>query len=205
MDRVVLIGADARRQTERSDTMGNASKPGTAVAATPAGRRGWQIVWGMVLIACGILAVLMPEIAALATAVVFAWLLIVGGIGEIAYAAHTRTQAGFGWKLASGILTLVLGIAILVVPVAGVASLALLVGAFLFVTGISRTMLGWRVRPHRGWGWIVFDGLLSIVIAILIALGWPQSSLAFIGLLTGFTLIITGLWRLMLRPLAPTP
>jgi uncharacterized membrane protein HdeD (DUF308 family) len=61
------------------------------------------------------------------------------------------------------------------------------------------------VRPHRGWGWIVFDGLLSIVIAIIIALGWPQSSLAFIGLLTGFTLIITGLWRLMLRPLAPTP
>lgn len=185
--------------------MGNASKPATAVPATPAGRRGWQIVWGVVLIACGILAVLMPEIAALATAVVFASLLIVGGIGEIAYAAHTRTQAGFGWKLASGVLTLVLGIAILVVPVAGVASLALLVGAFLFVTGISRTMLGWRVRPHRGWGWIVFDGLLSIVIAILIALGWPQSSLAFIGLLTGFTLIITGLWRLMLRPLAPTP
>src|SRR5574340_154028 len=165
--------------------------------------RGWQVAWGIVLIACGILAVLMPEIAALATAVVFAWLLIVGGIGEIAYGIHTRVQAGFGWKLASGILTLVLGIAILAIPFAGVASLALLVGAFLLVSGISRTMLGWRLRPHRGWGWILFDGLLAIVIAILIAAGWPQSSLAFIGLLTGFTLIITGIWRLMLRPPAP--
>lgn len=193
------------------------SNPGRAASAPPAGAagaaqnagsvarvgRGWQIAWGIVLVACGILAVLMPGIAALATAVVFAWLLIVGGIGEIAYAVHTRTHPGFGWKLASGILTLVLGIAILAIPVAGVASLALLVGAFLFVTGVSRTMLGWRVRPHRGWGWIVFDGLLSIAIAILIASGWPQSSLAFIGLLTGFTLIITGLWRLMLQPPAP--
>lgn len=161
--------------------------------------RGWQVAWGIVLIVCGILAVLMPEIAALATAVVFAWLLIIGGACELAYAVHTRGHPGYGWKLASGVLTLVLGIAILVLPFAGVASLALLVGAFLLVGGISRVILGRRVRPQRGWGWILFDGLLSIVIAILIASRWPQSSLAFIGLLTGFTLIITGVWRLMLR------
>lgn len=189
--------------------------PSSARAAAPAGAagayatvaqrsRGWPIAWGVILIVCGILAVLMPEVAALATAVVFAWLLIIGGIGEIAYAVHTRGHAGLGWKLASGILTLVLGIAILVLPLAGVASLALLVGAFLFVGGISRAMLAWRMRPLRGWGWVLFDGLLSIVIAVLIAAGWPQSSLAFIGLLTGFTLIITGVWRLMLRPPAQT-
>jgi len=160
---------------------------------------GWQIAWGVLLIICGILAVAMPGVAALATALVFAWLLIFGGGCEIAYAIQTRDKNGFGWKLASGILTLVLGIAILVLPLAGAASLALLVGAFLFASGITRTVLAFRLKPQRGWGWILFDGLLSIGLALLIAIGWPQSSLAFIGLLTGFTLILTGIWRIMLR------
>jgi Short repeat of unknown function (DUF308) len=82
---------------------------------------------------------------------------------------------------------LMLGIAILVLPLAGVASLALLVAAFLFAGGITRTALAFRFKPRRGWGWVLFDGLLSIGLAILIAIGWPQTSLAFVGLLTGFT------------------
>lgn len=165
---------------------------------------GWPVVWGVLLILAGVLAVLMPGIAALATALIFAWLLVFGGAFEIVYAVQTRSRDGFGWKLASGILTLVLGIAILIVPLAGVASLALMVGAFLFAGGVTRTLLAFRLKAQSGWGWILFDGLLSIAVAIFIAIGWPQSSLAFIGLLTGFSLIATGIWRIVLRnhPLA---
>jgi uncharacterized membrane protein HdeD (DUF308 family) len=165
---------------------------------------GWRVAWGVLLIIAGILAIVMPGVAALATALIFGWLLLFSGIFEIAYAVHTRAHAGFGWKLASGILTLVLGVAIVFLPVAGIASLALLVGAFLFAGGIARVVLSFRLRPARGWGWVLFDGLLSIALAILIAIGWPASSIAFIGLLTGFTLVFTGIWRIVLRhaPLA---
>jgi uncharacterized membrane protein HdeD (DUF308 family) len=165
--------------------------------------RGWQIFWGVLLIIAGCLAVMMPAIAALANALVFAWVLILAGGGEIVYAFQTRASHGFGWKLASGILTLLLGLAIFILPVAGIASLALLVGAFLLLGGITRTILAWRMRPLRGWGWVMFDGLLSIVVALLIALGWPATSLAIIGLLTGFTLISTGVWRIMLARSTP--
>jgi uncharacterized membrane protein HdeD (DUF308 family) len=188
----------AARFLQRGAIMADAKNAASGVqhGATAA---GWQLAWGVLLILSGVLAVSMPGIAALATAIVFAWLLIFGGAFEIVYAIQTRGRDGFGWKLASGILTLVLGIAILVVPIAGVASLALMVGAFLFAGGITRTMLALRLKPRSGWGWILFDGLLSIGVAILIAIGWPQSSLAFIGLLTGFSLIATGVWRILLR------
>jgi uncharacterized membrane protein HdeD (DUF308 family) len=63
-------------------------------------------------------------------------------------------------------------------------------------------MLALRFRPRRGWGWVLFDGLLSIVLAALIATGWPESSIAFIGLLTGFVLISAGVWRIVLHRLA---
>jgi uncharacterized membrane protein HdeD (DUF308 family) len=167
-------------------------------AASPA--RGWQVTWGVLLIISGILAMLMPGIAAYATALVFAWVLVIGGALELAYAIQTREHKGFGWKLASGILTLALGLAILVLPLAGVASLAMLVGAFLFVGGITRTVLAFKLKPEHGWGWVLFDGLLSIVVAVLVAVGWPETSIAFIGLLTGFWLIWAGVWRILLRP-----
>jgi uncharacterized membrane protein HdeD (DUF308 family) len=163
---------------------------------------GWYIVWGLLLIASGVLAVLMPVVAALATGLIFGWLLVLGGVCEIVYAVQTRTHDHFGWKLLSGVLTLVLGVAVVILPLAGAASLALLVGAFLFVGGVVRTTLAFRLRPRRGWGWVLFDGLLSVVLASLIAAGWPESSIAFIGLLTGFVLISAGLWRIVLHRLA---
>lgn len=108
----------------------------TRTVVVPGG--DWQVAWGVLLIIAGILAILMPGIAALATALFLSWLLIFGGVFELAYAIQTRATGGFGWKLASGILILLLGIAILAVPLAGVVSLALLVGAFLIVGGIAR-------------------------------------------------------------------
>jgi uncharacterized membrane protein HdeD (DUF308 family) len=86
---------------------------------------------------------------------------------------------------------------------ADVASLALLVGGFLFAGGIARTLLAIQLKPARGWGWVLVDGLLSIVIAGLIAIGWPENSIAFIGLLTGVWLIWAGAWRIMLRHTTP--
>jgi uncharacterized membrane protein HdeD (DUF308 family) len=179
--------------------MANTTRVDTDRTTPAAPGTGWHVLWGILLIVTGVLAILMPEVAALATVLVLGWLLIFSGVFEIAYAFHTRATGSFGWKLASGVLTLVLGIALVFVPVAGIASLALLVGAFLFASGIARVVLAFRLRPRRGWGWVLLDGLLSLALAILIAVGWPASSVAFIGLLTGFTLLFTGIWRILLR------
>ena len=161
--------------------------------------RGWVVVWGILLIVTGVLALLMPGVAALATALTLAWLLVFAGVVELVHAIQTRTRPGFGWKLASGIITLLLGLSLLLFPVAGIASLALLIGAFIFAGGISRLILAFRIRPQKGWGWVLFDALLSIVIGALIAWGWPASSMAFIGVLTGVWLLFTGVWRIVVE------
>ena len=163
----------------------------------PAGT-GWDVAWGVLLVIGGVLAVMMPEVAALATTLVFGWLLILCGVFELGYAIQTRHR-GFGWKLTSGILTLLLGLAIVVFPLTGTISLGLLVGAFLLVGGVARTAFAFQLKPLSGWGWVVFDGLLSIALAILILIGWPGSSLIVIGVLTGLWLISAGIWRIFLR------
>jgi uncharacterized membrane protein HdeD (DUF308 family) len=170
----------------------------TTQTTVPTHSRGWSIGWGVLLIIVGFLALLMPEIAALATVLTLAWLLAFAGVVEIVHAFQTRHRSGFGWKLAAGIITLLVGIGILFFPVAGIATLALWIGALIFAGGIVRVILAFRVRPAKGWGWVLFDGILSIVIGLLIAWGWPASSIAFIGLLTGFWLLFSGFWRIML-------
>ena len=169
-------------------------------AATVDGQRvaRWVTILGIVMIVAGFLAVLAPGPAALAATVFFGAMFFVGGVAEVAHAVATRAETGFGWKLLSGIAMIVLGALFAIFPLAGIATLALLVGGLLLAHGVCSVVLAFKRRPRRGWGWILFDGVLSIVLAILIAAGWPSSSIAIIGLLAGFSLISAGMWRIML-------
>jgi uncharacterized membrane protein HdeD (DUF308 family) len=169
-------------------------------AVKPDSRRtgNWVIVWGVLLMVAGVLAIVIPAPAALAFTLLLAWLLVFAGVIEIVYAIHQRDEAGFGWKLAVGVATLALGVVMLVFPIASIATLALVIGAFLLASGASTVMLALRLRPKAGWGWVLFDGALSIVIGLLIAVGWPQNSIAFVGILVGICMISGGLWRIVL-------
>jgi uncharacterized membrane protein HdeD (DUF308 family) len=158
----------------------------------------WVIVWGVLLILGGIFAIVAPGAAAIATVLTLSWLFVFAGIVELVYAYHQRAEDGFGWKLASGLATLILGIVLLMYPIAAAATLALVIGAFMMATGVANVMLAFRLKPRSGWGLVLFDGLLSILIAILIAAGWPDSSIQFIGILVGVALISGGVWRIRL-------
>lgn len=171
-----------------------------AETAAPGVRRSgtWVIVWGVLLIIAGVLAIMEPGAAALAANLLLGWLFVFAGIVQLVYAFHQRAKDGFALKALSALLTLVLGIFLLVRPLAGIASIALLIGAFMFASGLSSVVLAFKLKPRKGWGWVLFDGILSIVIALLIAEGWPQSSIEFVGILVGIVMIYGGVWRIVL-------
>jgi uncharacterized membrane protein HdeD (DUF308 family) len=164
----------------------------------PTSTLNWRITFGVLLIFTGALAIFMPSIAAFSAVLVFAWLLILGGIFEIAHTFQRQDKTSFIWMLTVSTLTLVFGVILLITPLAGVASLAVLIGSFLFGSGIARTMLAFSLYGEKGWGWVLFDGLLSIGLAVLIAIEWPRSSLTIIGMIIGISLISAGVWRILL-------
>lgn len=169
------------------------------IAAPDARKAGtWVIVWGVLLIIAGVLAILQPAVAALAIDLLLAWLLVFAGIVQFVYAIQERGKDGFRFKILSAILTFLLGVFLLLRPMLGVASIALLIGAFLLASGASSVIMAFKLKPKAGWGWVLFDGILSVVIALLIAIGWPASSISFVGILVGFVMIYGGIWRIML-------
>jgi uncharacterized membrane protein HdeD (DUF308 family) len=62
------------------------------------------------------------------------------------------------------------------------------------------------MRPLSGWVGLLISGIASIVIALLIAAGWPSISLIVLGILLGVNFLSTGLAYLFvsraLRPAA---
>jgi uncharacterized membrane protein HdeD (DUF308 family) len=104
-----------------------------AEASVPERRKagGWVIVWGVSLIVAGIVAIVEPAVAAIATALLLAWLFVFSGVVELIYAFQQRAHDGLAWKVISGLSLLALGIYMLLFPIASIATLALLIAAFL--------------------------------------------------------------------------
>lgn len=170
---------------------------------------GWSLAMGILLVIAGVLALIFPVLAAVTAALYVGWFALIAGVIAIVVAIRTRSEPHLGWRIAVGVLYLVLGFLLVVNPIAGAASLALLVGALMAASGVVEIMLAVRMKPEAGWGWLLFNGILSIVLAILIAIGWPLGSLILIGYFVGFQIVTCGIARIALamaaRKASPAP
>jgi uncharacterized membrane protein HdeD (DUF308 family) len=117
--------------------------------------QGWrgflfELLSAILYLVVGVLLLVNPVGGALALTVVLAVFLIVEGIFKIVMALRVRDHGGWGWLLASGILSLVLGFLIWAEwPASGLWIIGLLVGIQLLFTGWSLVMLALAARAHR--------------------------------------------------------
>ena len=113
--------------------------------------RWWVIlIEGIFGIAFGVLAFIWPSITGLVLlAIIVAWALVTG-LFEIIAAVQLRRAIENEWLLAfSGVLSILLGIAMLVWPGASAVALAWLIGVYAIVFGITLIALGFRLRKFR--------------------------------------------------------
>ena len=159
---------------------------------------GWSIGLSVLMIVAGILAIVVPPAAGIAVAILVAWLLVFSGGAHLVFAWHTRTAGGFIWELLLGIVYILVGVYLLFHPVAGLASLTLALAIYLFAEGILELILSARLRPMPGSGWLLFDGIITLILAVMIWRTWPSSTEWVIGTLVGISMLFSGITRLML-------
>ena len=174
----------------------------TAAQPTASISPGWSLALGILLVVAGVLALVYPVLAAVTAALYIGWFALIAGVIAIVVAIRTRSEPQFGWRVAVGVLYLALGCLLVANPIAAAATLALLVGALMAASGVVEIMLAFRHKPKTGWGWLLANGILSIVLAIMIAIGWPLGSLVLIGYLVGFQIITCGVVRIALASAA---
>ncbi|MGA8285340.1 MAG: DUF308 domain-containing protein [Candidatus Sulfotelmatobacter sp.] len=159
---------------------------------------GWSIGLSVLMIIAGVLAIVIPPAAGIAVLLVVAWLLMLSGAVHLLFAWHTRTAGGLIWELLLGILYIFVGVYALLHPVAGLASLTLFLAAYLFLEGVLELILSFRLRPLPGSNWLLFDGIITLILATLIWRSWPSSTEWVIGTLVGISMLFGGAARLSL-------
>jgi len=162
---------------------------------------GWLLGLGILLSVLGLLLIAAPALGTLAIDLLVGWFLIIGGIAQLIHAFMEKAWRGFLLELLSGLLYLVVGILLVFYPMAGAQALTIFLAAFLMVEGIVRIAMAMRVRPAQGWGWLLFGGIVTVILALLIWMQWPASALWVIGLLVGINLLFTG-WSLTMMAIA---
>ncbi len=158
----------------------------------------WSIVWGVLLIVFGMLAVGSPFIAALAVNVVIAWLIVLAGAVHLIVAFHAHGTGSLIWKLLVGLAYLFFGAYLIMHPVLGVASLTLVLASLFLIEGVLDIVLFFRMRSVQGSSWVLVDGVITLLLGLMIYLRWPSSSVWAIGTLVGVSMIISGVTRVML-------
>ena len=125
------------------------------------------------------------------------WSAIFNGFAQIIYGFRTHGGAHVFLEVILGIIYIIAGIYLLMHPVGGLLALTLLLASFLLVYGIFALVLAFRMRPHTGWGWVLFDGIITILLGALIWKHWPINSEWVVGTLFGISIFISGITRLM--------
>jgi uncharacterized membrane protein HdeD (DUF308 family) len=156
----------------------------------------WLMIYGVVLIALGILAIALPGIASLAATVLVGWLFVAGGVfGAFAAFSAGRSMPNFWLNLLIALLYIAAGALLLINPIAGVLTLTLVVAAYFLAAGVLKIVMAFNHRRDmpRIWGWTLLIGLVDVVLALLIISGYPGTAVWVIGLLVGINLLMTGI------------
>ena len=162
--------------------------------------RGWLFI-GILSILTGIAAIIVPQITALAVEMLLGWLFIFVSFLQGIHAYHMYRHRGFGLSILSTLLFLIVGVLLLVFPMSGVMTLTLVIGLFFFLGGFFKSMLAFQLRPLQGWGWMLFSGIISLGLGILIFSMLTKVASWVIGILIGVDLICGG-WCLIVMALA---
>jgi uncharacterized membrane protein HdeD (DUF308 family) len=152
---------------------------------------GWFLALGILLMITGAICIVGDVTATFTTVLVFGWLLLISGIVAVVHAFHTRNWSGFFLQLLSALFRGFTGYLLIRYPLAGAASLTLLLASFFVVSGIFRAVGAGMMKFPR-WGWAVSSGLVSLVLGIVLLAQMPVSSIWFLGFAIGVDLVFDG-------------
>ncbi len=159
------------------------------------------IALGIILILLGAFAIGVPFITTLALAYALGVILIIGGFAHAVHMIKTVREGGFILKLITTLIYLAAGIFLLAYPLAGAVVLTLVLAIFWTVSGIVKIVNALQLRHLPHWGWMLFSGIVTLILGIIIWSMWPLASLWVLGLFVGIDLIMAG-WMLITMPMA---
>ena len=156
----------------------------------------WLLLLGVVLVAAGLTAIVVPAISGATASKVLGGVLIVSGILQLLQSARTGNWVGnwlgFLWQTLLGVLATVGGVLIYLNPFAGVLALTILIAIVFAMHGVTQIAFSMRIRSQPGWHWFAISGGIALATAALLLLKLPYSRTFTPATVAGVSLLFAG-------------
>lgn len=163
----------------------------------------WLVV-GVISILGGVFAFFNPLSATLAAEQIAGFLFLFVGILQFVALFTVRSTGAKLFAAIGGIIGVLLGFELLTQPMQGILTLTMVVAILFMVTGIVRTLSAFALRGTGAFAPVLFSGIISIILAIMIFAGYPESSTYILGVLLAVELISNGISLVMYSRVHPT-
>lgn len=160
--------------------------------------RSWALGLGLLFMVIGFIVVLAPGASTLALDIFLGLMLLVLGVAQVAFAMGARKWKGGDHFLAGGVLSLLVGLVLLFFPYGSIITLTLLLALLLIVQGVVAVSLSFKLKKECNADWLLFDGLITLLLGIIIFAGWPANSSWVLGLLFGIYVLFAGITFVMI-------
>lgn len=163
--------------------------------------RNWWLpmVGGILAIILGIWCLMTPDATLTALSVLFIAIFLLSGIAETIFALSNRSCVrGWGWTLTGGIIEILLGILLIVLPLHVTTSILIYLVGFwvlfrsLWGIGQARDM---QTLGIGGWGWLLTLAILGVIFSLLYLIS-PVFGGAIMVLFISIALMIYGVYRI---------
>ena len=150
------------------------------------------LILGIVTSILGVFALFSPMLSGSVVATLIAVVLIAAGIARLIFSFQAGSFGKGILAFALGALTIIAGIWMMTRPLLTLLSLTLLLMIYFLVDGIMEIFAAFKAKPLEGWGWMLFGGIVSVILGIIVWRNLPEASLWLIGVLVGIKLIFAG-------------
>ena len=156
-------------------------------------------VMGALTIVFGILAIAMPWAAGQSFMWLVGALVMAGGLTRMVWAFQAGSLGKGVIVFMIGVLTLLAGVAVIAHPLMTSAILSVLLAVYFLADGLAEIFAGAALPEGlAGKGWLIFDGVVTLILGVIIFTGFPLSGLIAIGVLLGVKLLLAGMTMLTL-------
>jgi len=162
---------------------------------------GWLLALGVLFVILGTIGIFMALFFTVVSVLLFGALLLLGAVLQSAHAIRESAWKGRLVHVLIALVYAIAGIMMLVDPLQSSVALTLVLAVFLVGVGAMRLVVAYQMRATRGWGWALAGGITSVLLGVILFLGWPLTGLWAIGVIVAVELIVNG-WTCIFLALA---
>ncbi|NMB50397.1 MAG: HdeD family acid-resistance protein [Bacteroidales bacterium] len=154
------------------------------------------LIVGILLIVLGIWTLTTPLESYLMLSIVFAVGFFLSGVFEMIFAL-TNKHKSWGWSLALGILSIIIGLLLIMNPAISMVTLPFYVGFMLLFHSILGISSAYEMRRYgiMDWGWLMLVAVLGMIFSFIML--WnPIFAGLNIVVWTGIAFLVTGIYMI---------